>query len=410
MHRRKVQEGNRDTMKIFQKDELRILWPFYLERFIAHLLYFAPAFWILQFQQYFSLFQIGVLFSILYVASFIFEIPTGAFADIYGRKLSVLVGYFLTAVSVLCLFFVHTFFILIFVFLAWGLATTFISGAKESWVVDNLNYNKKKHLVKDFFIKEQSIILSSLFLSGFLGAYLVNKNGLDIIWLFAAFSYLLTAIILLFVKEHKLTKEKKETFLDIFKQSKKSIKFAMGHHILFFIIVATFFTAFRDAFGGDLVWQPFLISFGLPVYAFGFIFSISTLLGVAAPLLGKVVMKLFKRETNYLAFILFITILLDLSVIFINSYIAGIAVLFLMCISFFMFLPINQAFFHSHVPGKMRATITSFNAMICTLAYALSAPLSGYLADIITPRYTIALGSLIMVPALILYLKIKDKK
>lgn len=396
-------------MKIFEKEELKHLWLFYIERFISHLLYFAPAFWILQFQQYFSLFQIGILFSILSLSSFIFEIPTGAFADLYGRKYSVLLGYFLTAISVIFLSFVHNFPALVIIFFIWGLAGTFISGAKESWVVDNLNYNRKKHLIKEFFIKEQSIILISLFLSGLLGAYLVNKNGLNIIWTFAALSYLITAVMLLFVKEHKLTEEKTKRMSDLVKQAKISLKYAWGHHVLFFMIFATFFIVFRDAFGGDLVWQPFLKSLGLPLYAFGFIFSVSTLLGVIAPLLAKPLLKLFQKKKNYLAILLLISIILDFSVIFINSYIVAIIILFLMFIAMYMFMPINKDFFHSNVPGRLRATITSFNGMIIALAYALSFPLSGYLADIITPRYTIALGSIILIPALILYLKIKDK-
>lgn len=397
-------------MKIFEKDELKHLGIFYLERFIAHLLFFAPAFWILQFQQYLSLFQIGILFSILSISSFIFEIPTGAVADLYGRKFSVILGYILTAISVLFLSFIQDFKILIFVFFVWGIAGTFISGAKESWVVDNLNYKRKKHLVKEFFIKEQSIVLGSLFLSGFLGAYLVSKSGLNIIWTFAAMSYFITGFMLFFIREHKITKEKKTSFSELFKQSKKSIKYALNHHVLFFIIFATFFIMFRDSFGGDLVWQPFLKNLGLPLYAFGFIFSISTLLGVIAPIFTKKLSKKFKKEKNYLAFLLVLTIILDFSVIFINSYVIGIIILFLMFITMFMFMPVNQNFFHSHIPGRLRATVTSFNGMIIALAYALSYPLSGYLADIITPRYTIALGSIILIPALILYLKIKDKK
>ncbi len=397
-------------MRLFEKDELKNLWPFYLERFIAHLLYFAPAFWILQFQQYFSLFQIGILFSVLSIASFLFEIPTGAFADLYGRKYSVILGYFLTAIAVFFVSIIHNFNILLFIFFMWGIATTFISGAKESWVVDNLNYKNKRNLVKEFFIKEQSIVLISLFLSGILGAYLVNKNGLNIIWTFATLSYLITAILLIFIKENKITNEKKTTYSALFRQSKESIKYAWKHNVLSFIILATFFIMFRDSFGGDLIWQPFLKSLGLPIYVFGFIFSISTLLGVVSPLLAKPILKLFKKEKNYLLFLLGITILLDFSVIFIYNYFIAIVILFLMFITMFMFMPINQNLFHNYVPGKMRATITSFNGMVIALAYALSYPLSGYLADIISPRYTIALGSIILIPALIIYLKIKDNK
>jgi MFS family permease len=397
-------------MRIFEKDELKNLWPFYIERFIAFLFYFAPAFWVLQFQQYLSLFQIGVLFSVLSISTFIFEIPTGAFADLYGRKTSVLLGYFLTAIAVIFLYFTRDFTIFVLIFFIWGLAGTFVSGAKESWVVDNLKYKRKKHLIKSFFIKEQSITSIALFFSGFLGAYLVNKSGLSIIWPFAALSYLTTGIILIFIKEYKLTKEKTSKISDLLRQSKVSIKYALGHHVLFFIITATFFIMFRDAFGGDLVWQPFLKNLGLPVYAFGFIFSISTLFGVFASLFSKPFSRLFKKEKNYLAFLLLITIVLDFLVIFVNSYIFGVILLFLMFITIYLFTPINSNFFHSHIPGKLRATVTSFNGMVIALAYALSSPLSGYLADIISPRYTIALGSIILIPALILYLKIKDKK
>jgi len=395
---------------IFKKDELKHLWPFYAERFIAHLLYFAPAFWILQFNQYLSLFQIGILFSILSVSSFIFEIPTGAIADLYGRKFSVLLGYFLTALAVIFLSFVRNFSFLIFVFFLWGIAGTFISGAKESWVVDNLNYKRKKHLVKEFFIKEQSIILISLFLSGLLGAYVVSKLGLNIIWVFASFSYLITAILLIFIKEHKITKEKTNKLSDLFKQSKKSIKYAWGHHVLFFFIFATFFIMFRDSFGGDLVWQPFLKNLGLPIYLFGFVFSASTLMGALIPFVSGKLLKIFKTERRYLIFLLIVTAILDFSVIFINSYIIALVILFLMFASIFMSMPVSQGFFHSYIPGKIRATVTSLNSMVIALAYALSYPLSGYLADIITPRYTIALGSIILIPAIFLYLKIKEKK
>src|SRR3989344_5116051 len=115
-------------MKIFQKDELKILWPFYIERFLTHILFFAPAFWILQFQQSLSLFQIGILFSVLSITTFLFEVPTGAFADIYGRKASVLFSYFLTAITLIFLAFVTNFYILVLIFAIWGIANTFSSG------------------------------------------------------------------------------------------------------------------------------------------------------------------------------------------------------------------------------------------------------------------------------------------
>jgi len=278
-------------MKLFSDGELKILWPFYLERFISLLLYFAPAFWILQFQQNFSLTQIGILFGILSFSHFIFEIPTGAFADIYGRKNSTLLGYFMTGIVVLFLSFTSNFYYLVLLFILWGVAGTFISGARESWIIDRLKANKKENLINDFYIKEQSVIRISLFLSGFLGAFIVSKFGLDIIWFFAGLSYLVSGFLLIFIKEFKIHDAENKNTSSILEQAKVSIKYSWKHHVLFFLLVATFFIMFRDSFGGDLVWQPFLKSLGFPVFAFGILFSIIALIGTFTPFFANLVVK-----------------------------------------------------------------------------------------------------------------------
>jgi len=81
-----------------------------------------------------------------------------------------------------------------------------------------------------------------------------------------------------------------------------------------------------------------------------------------------------------------------------------------MFISIDLFMPIGSAYFQSYVPSKMRATITSFQGMIIALAYAISMPISGFVAQHIGPKYTIVLGSIFLIPALVFYLKIKEDK
>lgn len=398
-------------MKILEKGEAKILLPFYIERFISHLFFFAPAFWVLQFQQYFSLFQIGILFGITAVVSFIFEIPTGAFADVYGRKASTLLGYFLTGISVILIYFTHNFYHLIILFALWGLSSTFISGARESWVIDRIKAHKKEHLLKDFYIKEQSIMRLSLFLSGLLGAFLVSKLGLDIIWLFAGISFIVTGLLLTFIKEFNFIKNKPKgnSIKSIFKQAKISVRYSWKHYVLFFLLVSAFFILFRDNFGGDLVWQPFLKSLGFPIFAFGILFSVLTLIGTFTSLLAKPLVRKFKSERDYLIFLISCWIILDVLVLTVGNYLYGLILLLLMITTADLFMPISSAYFQKHTPSKMRATITSFQGMIMSLAVVISMPLSGFVAENIGPKYTIVLGSLFLIPALILYLRIKDK-
>jgi DHA3 family tetracycline resistance protein-like MFS transporter len=308
------------------------------------------------------------------------------------------------------LLFVKSFYGMLIVFFLWGLFVTFGSGAGEAWVTDNLKFYNKSHILKNYFIKKQSLIGLSLFFAGFIGSLFVNKFGLDIIWPITGFSLIISGIILSFIKEHKITKEKKQNFKDLFKQAKISVKYSLKHNTLFFLIIATFFIMFRDSFGGDLVWQPLLKNLGFPIFSFGFLFSGISLISSIIPLFSNFFLKKFKEEKNYLSLLLFLSIILDILVIFVNNFIIGIVILVAMFITFNLFMPINQAYFQKFVPSKMRATITSFQGMVVSLAYAISSPLSGIIADNIGPKYTIVLGSIFLIPAFILYLKIKQEE
>ena len=42
--------------------------------------------------------------------------------------------------------------------LLWGFAMTFVSGAEEAWVVDNLKHYKRTDLTDEFYIKTHSIL------------------------------------------------------------------------------------------------------------------------------------------------------------------------------------------------------------------------------------------------------------
>lgn len=98
----------------FQEEELKTLWPFYLDYLVSPMLHFAPAFMIVFFRDLnFSLFQIGILLAIYPLFALIFELPTGAFADLYGRKASCLLGYFLEGIGFLSIFFLSDYYLIL---------------------------------------------------------------------------------------------------------------------------------------------------------------------------------------------------------------------------------------------------------------------------------------------------------
>src|SRR3989338_7443408 len=124
-------------MNLFEKGELKLLWPFYLDSLLSPLLFFMPAFIIIYFQNLgISLFQLGILMAVSHLASLIFEVPTGALADIFGRKFSVLLGTLLLGIAFLSLFFVTSFVGVLLIFAFIGFSFTLPSGAKEAWTTD----------------------------------------------------------------------------------------------------------------------------------------------------------------------------------------------------------------------------------------------------------------------------------
>jgi len=78
--------------------------------------------------------QLVLVGTTLEVTAFVFEIPTGVVADIYSRRLSVIIGTFLFGLGFLVEGLFPLFWVVLLSQVIWGLGWTFISGAHEAWI------------------------------------------------------------------------------------------------------------------------------------------------------------------------------------------------------------------------------------------------------------------------------------
>lgn len=397
-------------MKLFEKGELKTLWPFYLNCLFSALLYFAPVFYMVYFISLnLSFFQIGIIMAMWPLSSVIFEIPTGAIADIYGRKFSHIFGLFLSAICYLTLFFIKDFYPLLLVFFFLGIAATFSSGASEAWVVDLIK-KKNQSLLNNYFIKERQLYAIGGIISGFIGAFVVKQMGVSIIWPFTAVAFLFSAIILFFGKEKYIRKKStiKNSFKELNIQTKNSLKYTFNHPVLFYFLIATLIVVFAGNFSGSMAWTPLLKSLNFPDYAFGYLWSAMALMGIIAPGLSKK----FLKPTKEKQFLIFSTVGIILSAILIIFVFDKIIAILLLLSSLFFFnfeSPVSRTYFHKFIQNKLRATISSFQSMLFYIAALIASPLVGYLVDLIGARYVIFLSGLLTIPAIIFYLKIKEK-
>lgn len=399
-------------MEFFKKDELKLLWPFYFDALFVNILYLYPIFYLIYFRDIgLSLAQIGLLGSAWSLAAVLFEIPTGAIADIFGRKASTILGMFLSGTMMAITIFFTNFYMLFVLFFVRGMVGTLSSGADQAWVVDLLHHKKRKNLVHEYFVKIHSFVSVGVLISGILGAVLVKRFGLGVIWPVTGGTIILSSIVFLFGQEYFVRKKQRirERAKELFSHSKESIKYSIKNKSLFLLLIVGMITMTTTFFSSDITWFPFLQNLGFQEHWFGYLVSASFALGIFIPYLTKPLSKKIGSYKKYLILFLMIQLTLLLTVGLIGSLIFAIIIYLLFFYTYDFYHPVNTTFYQQLVPGKMRATIGSFKNMTYSIVAIFIFPLVGFIADKIGPQSTIFIGAFILIPAIYLYSLIKEK-
>ncbi len=398
-------------MKLFEKGELKLLWPFYLSKFIKSTLIVWAVFYVIYFNQMgLSFFQISTFLAAYSFLGIIFEIPTGAIADIFGRKFSVVLGLILSSFLFIFMGLFKDYYILLGLWILLGIVTTLNSGADQALVIDHLSKNKRKDLVHDYYIKNGSIASFGGIFNGIIGAIIVKYFGLNIIWWITGIAILIgTSFIFFFIDENfKKQKTKiKEQLKETWTYSKFSIKYIFKNNVVMYIIIASFFLMLYGSLANMISWQPLLVSLGFKVYYLGYLISVGGLIAVFVPFFSKNLLKKFKTERNCLILLFLILFLINIMIFFAFNIEIAILIFYLEIIPIELNNPIRQKFFQHHIPDKYRASITSFKSMVMGIGLTIGSLIAGYLVDNIGPRMTIFYGAFFLIPTIISFYLIK---
>ena len=343
--------------------------------------------------------QIGLYVGLGFLASFLFEIPSGYFSDRYGHKNTLVLSkilmitsmtLFITASSLL-------FFILGSIFLS--LSQAFSSGTDKAFMHDTLLQLKKE----DDFTKIMSKIGANVsLLSLFFIILLPFTTSISITFplkINLIFDVLgLFACILLVNPKREKEIEKKDS-KSIFKIIKEGVNPG------FFAL-----SLFTGAAGGFLIAtngyrQVYLVALGLPIIYLGFILGLSRLVwffvGHYAHTLEKNVgiKNLLKIE------ILLFPLFLILAAIFSNPYIVGIIIILPMGY-YWGRIQITEGYTLKHLIKKReyKATILSVKNQVSLIIRALTAFLIGYVMIISYKIGYVTMGIVLFFILLVSYL------
>ncbi len=391
---------------LFKKDELRILWPFYLSTFVLTTLHVTVAYYYIYLASLgFSFTQISIIFAVQSVIIFLMEVPTGAIADIFGAKKCVLFGSALLLIFNLLIPFFNSFIAILILFMIEALALTFISGADEAWVVDVIK-SKGKNLVDTYFAKEESLINAGFVIAPLLAGLVVEFYAMSNLFFVRAFSYIAYIGILLFAFNPHVHRFRQEISLtQTVIQSKKAIRYSYKHPKLFLILLAGLFIAFATEFkifGHSL----YLQEVGINLAWIGYAGSVIAFFGIFLPYASAFLNKWIKKSYSLALLILLQSIVLISIIAIFNKY--------WILLTFVLFAligqvqsPIRRALINQFIISGQRATILSLQSMINQIPSFIGVLLAGIIADYFGLKILLVLAGIIFIPTIFLYLKIK---
>lgn len=354
--------------------------------------------------------QIGIILAAQSVATLIFEFPTGIFADNYGRRNSLLLSFGLAAILSIIWFFSRSFNVLLVLAILGGIAYTFQSGARDSMMINNLNL-EQNHSLRDRIFSRLSVFGNIGFLLGGLLAAALAYYFISSIWLASAFiNIILFVIYLFFIREKNTEKinveQAKRPFSKIFNGARNTLsQIVRKKSILIMVLIAMIFSLTIGFYGLSYpVYFKSIIK--IPNYYFGFLGSLSALMGIFGAFLGE---KLIRKKGYYFTLGSFAFILFGLYIIFGSVGLIWLSLIVFALIELFIngWYPPFQSFFNKFISNNIRAGVLSFSSSSTLVVIALGNILIGYLLKIISAGTLVVYSSMIFlfIPFLLLMVK-----
>lgn len=362
--------------------------------------------YVLYFRHYqINLFQIALLASIFEASILIFEMPTGLVADIYGRKISVILSAFVSFISGIFFIFFPFLFGFIIAEILSGLGETFRSGALEAWLVDSLKHEGKEEKVKYAFAQGTKYKTFGNLCGLILGGYLAWLN-VKLVWVPFSLIFFILSIFLIskMREEYKIEKTiSGKIFAKVSEMVKKSLTILKSHKLILALLLLVLFSEFSF----ETISQYWQVHFSENLFIkteyFGWILAISSV--ITFLLIDKVtrLSEKLKHQINSLLILqtLFLLSLLVITLTF-SPIVAILFFVLLQCLVSFK-EPIFLDLYNKHIPSEQRATLLSFQSLVGSGGEVLAGLCIGVVALKFGLRITFGLGSVVLLLGLALF-------
>lgn len=339
---------------------------------------------------------------------FLFEVPTGIVADVYSRRLSIIIGYVVMGVGFLVEGLFPFFIPILLAQVLWGLGYTFTSGSTEAWISDEIGEEGANKL---FLRATQFGLFASLIGMG--GAALIGSQNVAIPIQLGGLGVILIGIMLAFVMPETgfqpAPKEDRNTWQQMWHTFKAGTATVRARPYLIAVLgIGLFYGLYSEGF--DRLWVKHLLNvFKLPIFFgnnqvafFSALRAVSTVFVIIT--LRYTEKRLDTSQPRAIGrAMLLITGLISVSVIgFALSPILGVTLtLYLLVnISRNVAIPLYTAWVNQKLEPGTRATVLSMSGQVDAIGQIAGGPAVGLVARIFSVVAALVTSGLLLSPAL----------
>jgi MFS transporter, DHA3 family, tetracycline resistance protein len=352
--------------------------------------------------------QLILVGTALELSAFVFEVPTGIVADVYSRRLSIIIGYVLMGVGFLVEGFFPSFLPILLAQVIWGLGYTFTSGATQAWITDEVGEEDANKL---FLRGTQVGLFASLIGMG--AAMFVGANNVAMPLRVGSLGVMLIGAALAFIMSetgfHPTPREDRNTWQHMWHAFNQGVKAVRSKpRLMNIVFIGLFYGLYSEGF--DRLWVKHLLDhFELPVIFGNNQVAFFAALRVAGTILTILVVRFVEKRvdsTSPLAIgraVLVVTGVISVALL-------GFALSPLLFLSLSLYLvisvlrnvqmPLQTAWVNQKLDPQVRATVHSMFGQVDAIGQVMGGPIVAVIASVGSAVASLVTSSLLLIPAL----------
>jgi MFS family permease len=314
-----------------------------------------------------DLFQMSLVPAVYWIVSFLFEVPTGAFADVAGRKISFLLSCVVRMAAFGLYAYARGFTDFVVAEFIDALGSTLANGALDAWAVDGMQGEGDVRPTDRFFARAQMIARIAIITGGLAGGYLAQRD-ITLPWLAAAGAFAVTGTVAAVgMREVRLPAgARPHASRSLVRTVSQGLMVVRRTPVLLLLCGLTLAVTFATM-PALMFWQPQLTALtGEGTWLMGWIWAFLNVAGFVGSAIIATLLGRYPRRLVLGAVVLWRGVMLGVAGLA-GAFGPALAGLLLMELGFGVSEPLLQAWMNEHIAPAQRATVLSVRAMCLTL-------------------------------------------